>query len=147
MGKTLQQSINHIKSKYFNLHSLVIIVAILVSASWVLGALEVMQRNYSLQKNLDDKKRQLLVTELDTANVELAQRYYKTDEYKELAARDKLGLAFKDEKVLILPKNSEAIKKADADNNSSSQIDSVQASNFEQWMNFLFGKNSGRLSE
>lgn len=135
------------KQDYFNLNNAVIAIAFIIAANWVWGSMVVMQRNFSLQKELDDKSRQLIVAELDTANAKLEQRYYKTDEYKELAVRARLGLVSPGERVLILPPNSKEVKDADIAflNKPSDKIDSI--SNFEQWMNFLFGGNSKSISK
>jgi cell division protein FtsB len=135
-----------IRHKYVTLNNIVIAVAFLIAASWVWGSLGMMQRNYSLQKEVDVKKRQLELTELQRDKLELQKRYYQTAEYQELAVRDTLGLVRPGEKVLILPDNSEAAKKADS---STSEVvaTSSQPSNIEQWINFLFGGYSRSISE
>jgi len=135
------------RHKYLTLNNGVILVAFVIAASWVWGSLDVMQRNYLLQKELDDKSRQLIVTELDTENAKLQQRYYQTNEYKELAVRDKLGLASPGESVLILPENSQSAKDADDESTITTPVEIVSISNFEQWMNFLFGGNSKSISK
>lgn len=134
-----------IRHKYVTLNNVVILVAFLIAASWVWGSLGMMQRNYSLQKEVDYKKRQLALTELQRDKLDLQKRYYQTAEYQELAVRDTLGLVRPGEKVLILPPNSEAAKKADT---STSEIISPpsQVSNIEQWINFLFGGYSRSIS-
>jgi cell division protein FtsB len=135
-----------IRHKYVTLNNIVIAVAFLIAASWVWGSLGMMQRNYSLQKEVDVKKRQLELTELQRDKLELQKRYYQTAEYQELAVRDTLGLVRPGEKVLILPDNSEAAKKADA-TTSEVVTASSQPSNIEQWINFLFGGYSRSISE
>jgi hypothetical protein len=72
----------HISHNYFTLNNLVIAVAFLIAAGWVWGSLGVMQRNYDLQKELDYKKRQLQLAELQTSSLELEGRYYRTQEYQ-----------------------------------------------------------------
>ena len=137
-----------IRHKYLTLNNAVIAIAFIIAAGWVVGSLDVMQRNYKLQKELDDKSRQLIVAQLDTDSAKLQQRYYKTDEYKELAVRQRLGLVTPGESVLILPANSEAVKNADKANLAAiSTPEPVQSSNFSQWMNFLFGGNSRSISK
>ena len=106
-----------------------------------------MQRNFTLQKELDDKSRQLIVAQLDTANAKLEQRYYQTDEYKELAVRQQLGLVTPGESVLILPPNSTDVKAADKAAKSEITVKVVPISNFTQWMNFLFGTNNKNISK
>jgi len=136
-----------VKKDYFTLNNAVIAVAFIIAANWVWGSLGVMQKNFTLQKELDDKSRQLIVAQLDTDNAKLEQRYYQTDEYKELAVRQRLGLVTPGESVLILPPNSEAVKNADEATSTKVSIASAKISNFEQWANFLFGSNNANISK
>lgn len=135
--------INH---KYLTLNNVVIAVALVIAAGWVWGALDVMQRNYKLQKELDDKSRQLIVSQLDVATAKLEQRYYKTVEYQELAVRERLNLVAPGESVLILPPNSDEAKASDKAGSTNS-FNEVPTSNFSQWMNFLLGGNSKIISK
>ena len=135
------------RHKYFTLNNAVILIAFMISAGWVWGSLGVMQRNYYLQKELDDKSRQLMVSQLDTDNSKLEQRYYHTDEYRELAVRERLGLGTQGESVLILPSNSQVVKDADKVLSTTPTFQTTSISNFEQWMNFLFGRNSKSIPD
>jgi len=135
------------KTDYLTLNNVVIFVALVIAGNWVWGSLTMMQRNFTLQKELDDKSRQLIVAQLDTDNAKLEQRYYQTDEYKELAVRQQLGLVTPGESVLILPPNSTAVKAADKTTTTSAVIKPVPISNFSQWMNFLFGTNNKNISK
>jgi len=137
----IRKFIYHVRHNYLTFNNLVILTAFLIAAGWVWGSLQVMQRNYGLQKEVDYKKRQLQLVELQKDSLELQKRYYETNEYRELAARESLGLVMPGEKVLILPENSEAAKQADAKKNSSKTVIVPQdkTSNLEQWLNFLFG--------
>ena len=135
-----------LKNDYFTLNNAVILVAFAIAANWIWGSLGVMQRNFTLQKALDDKSHQLIVAQLDTENAKLEQRYYKTNEYKELAVRQHLGLVTPGESVLILPQNTQAVINADKAEVVKPSDKVVQASNFRQWMNFLFGVNSKKTS-
>jgi hypothetical protein len=133
------------RHKYLTLNNIVMAIGLAIAAGWVWGSLGVMQRNYALQKELDDKSRQLIVAQLDTASAQLEQRYYQTDEYKELAVRERLGLATPGESVLILPPNSDAAKnvgKVTATDTSAPE----PKSNLMQWVDFLFGGNSSHIS-
>lgn len=134
-----------IRHKYLTYNNVVILVAFLIAASWVWGSLQVMQRNYGLQKEVDLKKRELALTELQRDSLELEQRYYQTDEYKELAARESLGLVRHGESLLILPENSDAAKAADAPE-AVVAVQKEPSSNLEQWLNFLFGGYSRSIS-
>jgi hypothetical protein len=122
-----------------------VVIGLAIAAGWVWGSLGVMQRNYTLQKELDDKSRQLIVAQLGTESSQLEQRYYQTDEYKELAVRERLGLVTPGESVLILPPNSKTAK--NADNVLTGSVATPEPkSNLTQWIDFLFGGNSSRIS-
>lgn len=131
-----------VRHRYLTLNSVVVAVALVIGAGWAWGSIQMMQRNFELAKEVDDKKRQLTLTQLQTENLGFEQRYFKSSEYQELAVRDRLGLAMPGEKALILPSNSSAAKKADQliTKDTTSQDAQVPPSNFELWMNFLFGK-------
>ena len=137
----IRKFIYHVRHKYLTFNNLVIMAAFLIALGWVWGSLQVMQRNYGLQKEVDYKRRQLQLAELQKDSLELEQRYYQTNEYKELAARESLGLVMPGEKVLILPENSVAAKKSDTKTSGSSTqvVPQDKTSNMEQWLNFLFG--------
>jgi cell division protein FtsB len=142
----IRKFIYTIRHKYLTFNNLVILTAFLIALGWVWGSLGVMQRNYSLQKEVDQKRRQLQLAELQKDSLELQKRFYQTNEYKELAARESLGLVMPGEKLLILPKNSEAAKKADAPVVAASAPVQESTSNLEQWLNFLFGGYSKSLN-
>jgi hypothetical protein len=66
----------------------------------------------------------------------------RSEEYKELAVRERLGLVAPGEKVLFLPANSQAAKDADARLTAKKQAVSTEpVGNLQQWLNFLFGGN------
>lgn len=142
----IQKIIYRLKNRYLTLNNVVILVAFVIAASWIWGSLGMMQRNYTLQKEVDYQKRQLQLTELQRDNLALQKNYYETAEYQELAVRESLGLVRPGEKALILPPNSEAAKAVDAPATVTPTA-SVQASNIEQWINFLFGGYSKSISD
>ena len=135
------------RHKYLTLNNVVVFIGLAIAAGWVWGSLGVMQRNYTLQKELDDKSRQLIVAQLDTASAQLEQRFYQTDEYKELAVRERMGLVTPGESVLILPENSETAKNADKIASGTTAVATEPKSNLWQWTNFLLGGNVKQLSK
>jgi hypothetical protein len=130
-----------IRHRYFTMNNMVIAVALLIGVGWAWGSVQMMQRNFELQKEIDDKRRQLTLVQLQAETITYEQKYYKSSEYQELAIRDRLGLAMPGEKALILPPNSSAAKNADTllAAETSRQDTATPPSNFELWMNFLFG--------
>jgi hypothetical protein len=136
-----------VRHRYFTMNNVVIAVALLIGASWAWSSIGAMQRNYNLQKTIDSKQRQLKLAELQTQNLQYEQRYYKSAEYQELEVRKRLGLANPGEHVLLLPANSEQAKNADAVLTKKVQTSLEPVSNFQQWVNFLFGGNQRSLQK
>lgn len=139
----IRRIIYHVRHHYLTMNNLVVLVALLIAASWAWGSIGVVQKNYMLQKVVDDKKREAKLIELQTENLAFEQKYYKSAEYQELAARERMGLALPGEKVLVLPPNSPAAKAADGEGMSEQQglTEASRPSNIQQWMNFLLGGN------
>jgi hypothetical protein len=128
-------------------NNLVIVIGLCIAFGWAIGSVNVMERNYKLQKSIDTKQKQLKLAELETQTLRFEKKYYQTDEYKELAVRQRLGLAFPGEKVLILPPNSKGVNDAKQSGVQKRVIQSTKATNTEQWVNFLLGSNSSSLQE
>lgn len=129
------------KHDFFTVNNLVVAVAAFIALSWAWGSINAMQKNYTLQQELDSKKRDKLVAEIQTKTLEYEQKYLKSSEYQELAARDKLGLVMPGEQVLILPKDEQSASRQPEETTiEEEKIDS----NFRQWVNFLFGGNANR---
>lgn len=131
----------HLRHRLLSTNNLVIVIAFFVALSWAWGSVNMLQRNFALQREVDAKKRQLTLTELEVNTQRFQQAYYKSDEYKELAVRQRLGLVFSGEKVLILPPNSLEATQSDLSLKKKAVFVS-QPTNVEQWTNFLFGNNS-----
>ena len=130
----------HFRHHYLTMNNVVIAVAFVIAASWVWGSIDMMQRNYTLQKEVDSKQRQKELAELEVQSMAYQKQYHQSSEYQELAARDNLNLADPGEKVLILPPNSKAASESgEVASRASRNI--VPPSNFQQWANFLFGGN------
>ena len=143
MLTTLYKRFRHYQRVYGTLNNGVILVALIVAASWVWGSISVMQTNFSAQKMVDEQKRQLELTQLQVDTLKYQQNYYNSDEYKDLAARQDLGLVSPGEKVLILPPNSATAQQQDK-LDAKREVTSAQAtepvSNFEQWLELFNGR-------
>jgi hypothetical protein len=131
----------HIRYRYLTMNNIVIGVALVIGAGWAWGSVEMMQRNFDLQKEIDNKSRQQRLVELQTQNLVYEQKYYKSSEYQELAVRARLGIARPGEKALILPPNSVTAKAADKLLIKKPAHVAESTDNFQQWMNFMFGGN------
>jgi hypothetical protein len=75
--------------------------------------------------------------ELEVDNLAAENAYYQTEEYQELAARLRQNKKLPGETMIYLPDNTEEAKAKHK--TSEGTINSEPPSNFEQWINFLFG--------
>jgi len=133
----------HVRHRYMTMNNVVIAIALIIGASWTWGSIGMMQRNYALQKEVDGKKREQQLADLEVQTLTYEQNYYKSSEYQDLAMRQRLGMADAGEKALILPPNTQAAKNADKALTGKRTGPVVQESNFQQWANFLFGATHG----
>jgi hypothetical protein len=141
----IQRAYYQFRHKYLTTNNIVVAVGLVIAAGFIFSSLDAMERNYTLQKELDDKSRELIVAQLDEASAELEQRYYKTDEYKELAVRQRLGLGSAGESVLIL--SDDSTTKTSDNSTSTTAVATEQKGNFWQWVDFLSGKNIKNISK
>jgi len=143
------KTLYHLKHRYGTMNNIVVAIALIIAASWAWGSITMMQRNFALQKDYDARKRELQLTELEVATLEYQQNYYRSDEYKDLAAREHLGLAAQGEKVLILPPNSEAAKQYGKEPTVAQKASEPGSapSNLEQWAGFLLGTSAEQLQK
>lgn len=141
----LEKQARHLWRTYGTLNNIVMGVALLVAASWAWGTVTQMQTNFAAQKAVDEQKRELRLTELQLATLKYQQNYYKSDEFKELAARQNLGLVAAGEKMLVLPPTSQAVRDQDAADETralSTPDQAAKGTNFEQWIQFLTGESA-----
>lgn len=75
--------------------------------------------------------------EIETQMLEFQKRYLESDEYLELAARERLNKAAPGEKVLMLPANTPIAEQTDE--TAQLRDSTPPPSNFNQWMTFFFG--------
>ena len=133
----LKRLIYRIQHDYLTLNNVVIAAAILIAMSWAWGSIESMQKNYELQRSIDNKRQQVEIEKLQVALLEYESKYYQSEEYQELTIRQRTGKGLPGEKQLVTQsfENSTPAQKFVS---NAKQTDS----NFQQWMNFLFGGNS-----
>ena len=120
-----------------NLNNGVLMVAVLIAVTWVWSTVEAIQHNFTLQQQVDALAEQIELEALQNKALQLQKAYYNTDQYLELSARERLGLAGPGEKLLALPANT--VKPAPAVVVPTTDPAATR-SNFAQWMYFLFGR-------
>ena len=141
-NRNIRRFIYHARYDYLTMNNVVLAIAAVIAVSWAWASVQAVQRNYALQREVDDKHRQLQLTKLETENLQFEQHYYQSREYLTLEAKRRLGLAEPGEHVLILPPNSDAAKAADAAEQKANDAAPTQLPPpppIQQWMDFLFG--------
>lgn len=125
--------------------ALYLFVFIVLAIAW--SSVKTIQNNYDLQKAISTLKQQNEVIALTNQNINLQNKYYQTDQYLELSARQSLGLAVPGEKVMLVPKTV-ALKYVDPGlskqniKESPNPLDSRSkyVKNIETWRDFLLGR-------
>ncbi|MDO5343330.1 MAG: hypothetical protein Q4F02_00240 [Candidatus Saccharibacteria bacterium] len=135
---SVKRLIYRLRRDYLTLNNIVIATAGIIALSWIWGSIESMQRNYELQQLVDQKKYQVAVENLKTTLLEYESKYYQSDEYLDLAVRQRMNRASPGEKLLIVPSTDTAPAKP-----ITATSEKQETSNFQQWMNFLFGVRRG----
>ncbi|HTE22335.1 MAG TPA: septum formation initiator family protein [Candidatus Limnocylindria bacterium] len=118
------------------------IIVLLVSWSGV----RVIETNYKLQQQIARMEEETKLLELENANKQLENNYYKSDQYLELQARQQFGKAARGETVLIVPesvalahtKDLPGDKKGKEANATDKPTKPFYQKNFEAWMSFFF---------
>ncbi len=141
---TIRRTYYHLRHNYLTTNNIVVLIGLCIAASWAWGSVQAMERNYALQKSVDYKQRELRLAQLEKQKLEFEQNYYRSDEYRELAAREKLGLVNPGEKVLVLPPNTVA---ADDTRRQTFTPQTIELSNIQQWTNFLSGASFDNLQQ
>jgi len=126
---------------YFNLNNAVVIVAFLIAATWVWNTVIAIQRNFDLQQQVDKLAEQNAILELQNKTRMFENKYYQSNEYLELSAREHLNKVAPGERLLILPPNT-VQPAANKQPVVADDIPITERSNFAQWVYFLFGKKS-----
>ena len=114
-----------------------IAIAVCLACTW--GAISSMTRNWALAQELANRQREKALLDLEVETLELENEYYVSAEYEELAARKYQGKMLPGETMVYLPANSDAAKNKHQSDADEPALTEATASNFAQWMLFLFG--------
>lgn len=125
---------------YFTLSNGVLLVALSIAFSCVWLSVIALQKNFVLQQKVDTLAQENAVYELANDSQRLQNKYYQSQEYLELSAREHLGLVSPGEKLLVLPANT--VKSPPETEAAPPVVPLAKRSNFDQWMYFLFGQKS-----
>lgn len=132
--------LEQLKVRFAKLASPGMLIIVGVAVFW-LGfmtiTIDVMNRNYRLQRQVDQGVLDNQVIEIQNENLRLERAYYKTNEYLELSARALLGKALPGEHLVLL-------KRAEVADTNQGKTDQQfeRRSNLDQWLDFLSGKHN-----
>ncbi|OGL22362.1 hypothetical protein A2707_03490 [Candidatus Saccharibacteria bacterium RIFCSPHIGHO2_01_FULL_45_15] len=148
-NRQFHKFIYNVQHRYMTMNNVVVVIAAAIAVSWAWASIGVVQKNYALQRQVDDKNREKQLVQLQTENLAYEQRYYKSDEYLSLEVRSRMGLGDPGEKVLVLPKNTAAAKADQSAAQAVTQSTTVAAepAEIQQWANFLFGGNDAQIRQ
>lgn len=118
--------------------NVVLLIALIFCLAWTWGSISAMSRNWSLAQEIQNRRRELALLELEVETLELENEYYASAEYQELAARKYQNKLLPGETLVYLPENSFAARTKHSTNTDLSSFES-ETSNIEQWLKFLFG--------
>ncbi|MEO5628003.1 MAG: septum formation initiator family protein [Candidatus Saccharimonadales bacterium] len=119
---------------------LLVFASVAVLVSW--STISAIQTNYGLQKQISAVQQQNTVLELKNTNQKLANQYYNSNQFLELAARRQFGLAAPNEKLILVPKAvalaqvGEVSAQTAVAAEAPAQTSSFQK-NFKAWMDFF----------
>ncbi|MBQ3305932.1 hypothetical protein IJH02_00640 [Candidatus Saccharibacteria bacterium] len=141
----LKQKARRLKYKLthgLSVNRVLVLLFIACCLAWTYGAIVSLSRNWQLEQRIINKRREVKLLELEVDTLELENQYYASEEYQELAAREKENKLLPGESLVYLPKNSEAAKNKhkEIDETAAVAVAEVkQPSNFRQWLSFLLG--------
>lgn len=121
---------------YATLQNGAVALALLIALSWSWGTVTTLQKNFSLQQQVDTLDQEVELSGLQNDNLKFQQNYLRSNEYLELSARELLGKAAPGEKVVILPDSSDVKDSAGQVKNPLTPVE--RPTNFSQWMQFFF---------
>lgn len=122
--------------KHLTFNNILLIGATILVLSWTWTTVGAISKNHGLEQKINDARLEADVLELQNENLRLEQAYFQTDEYLELQARRLLNKALPGEHLVILPKTTIEENPVVEDETTP------ERSNFEQWMEFLFGRKT-----
>ena len=121
-----------------------VFVIVVIAIAW--SGVKTLQSNYDLQKQISVLQQQNTVLNLQNQTIALQNKYFQTNDYLDLAARQDLGLAAPGEKVLLITP-AVALKYVDPSTIKKPQPPQADnrpgyVKNIEAWRDFLLGRKA-----
>ena len=128
-----------LKHDFLTVENVVLMFAIVLCLVWTYQSITAMSRNWELSEKLTAERKELELATIEVEAAELENEYYKSEEYQELVARKTLDKQMPGEHMVVMPANSEEAKNKHQEA-AAQQVatETIERSNFEKWMMFLF---------
>jgi cell division protein FtsB len=123
----------------------VIFIVLVLLISW--SGVKAIQTNYGLQKQVASLAQQNTIQKLENENLQLQNKYYDSNQYQELSARQNFGLANPGEKEILEPQNVALAYTVTppsimtVQTNATSHLPTSQR-NFEAWVDFFLHRQA-----
>jgi len=121
-----------------------VFTVILVLITW--SGIKAIQTNYGLQKQISQLRQENDVKSLENANLAFQNEYYTTNQYKEITARQNLGLGAPGETELLVPKTvalAHTVKQPSVTTASAAvPAQPFWQHNFRAWIDFFLHRGS-----
>jgi cell division protein FtsB len=121
----------------------VLFVILVLLISW--SGIKSIQTNYGLEKQISVLNEQNSLQKLQNDNLELKNRYFNSNQYLELSARQNFGLAAAGETEIIVPQNVALAHTVDLPSSKPPEATVKQPAyqrNFESWVNFFLHRQN-----
>ena len=117
-------------------------VVIVLLISW--SGVKTIQANYDLQKQIATTKQENSIQQLENATLQLENRYYQSNQYLDLQARQDYGLAASGEQEILVPKSVAMYYAPKVTLPVSSPAKSYQPAyqkNIQDWVNYFLHRS------
>lgn len=136
----------NIISKYFTINDTLFVLALIIALALAWNTVVAMQRNYHLEQRFKQLTTDVELQELENQNLKYNIAYLKSDDYLELAAREKFNKASPGETMVYLPgETNDSVIPTNTTNTGSytppSQPKGWKA-NLSSWWRFLRGQQN-----
>lgn len=124
--------------KFFDYNKITFWIGAILVVYMLFSLADISSRNFKLKQQAEKLENDISRLQSETEELSYKISYYKTDNYKEKIAREKLNMRSPGETVVIIP--------GQRDSNTDKNIEMgqktkkfVPRNNIEQWLEFLFG--------
>ena len=130
----------------FTLNTLLYAVALVIALSLSWNTIKVIERNYSLEQEVDSLEEEVAILQLENQNLKFNIEYFKTDDYLEVAAKEEFNKRAPGEHVAVFEKDEFQPTQTSLTQQATTRQGDEQApdyqENFNAWWDFLFGPRS-----